>query len=132
MKNYPPQFKADEPLTLGGQPAPLRIPPASGDTAADGQPSAPTTPRVCGTADRWGRNPNWRHYYYGANIALSFRRIKALKRFRARSCWTRWRGFGSCGLHAVGVYDLIYSVHKYRQNYRYLRDYNQSLTYAGR
>ncbi|MEU9158135.1 RHS repeat-associated core domain-containing protein, partial [Streptomyces sp. NPDC048417] len=91
--------------------------------------------RWCSTADRWGRNPNWRHYYWGANIAtsvVSFRRIKALKKFRARSCWTRWRGFASCGGHALGIADLIYSVHQYSRNYRYLRAYNQALTYSSR
>ncbi|MFE2536684.1 RHS repeat-associated core domain-containing protein, partial [Streptomyces sp. NPDC059371] len=88
--------------------------------------------RWCGTVHRWQRNPNFRHYWYGAQIAVSIlpiRRIKALKRFRARSCWTRWRGFASCGGGALGVYDFVYSVRKYSQNYRYLRDYNQALTH---
>ncbi|MFE4873499.1 RHS repeat-associated core domain-containing protein, partial [Streptomyces sp. NPDC056682] len=91
--------------------------------------------RWCSTADRWGRNPNWRHYYYGVQIAFAIApigRIRGITKFRFRHCWTSWRGLRGCGGHAAGIGDLVYSIHKYVQNYRYLRAYQGALTDSGR
>ncbi|MCP9986074.1 sugar-binding protein [Streptomyces sudanensis] len=88
---------------------------------------------------RTGRNPNWRHYYFaGRTIASGFnpvRRYRNISRFIRnprhgyRTCR---RAYFRCAALAYGGYSAVRYGRAFLRNYRYMREYNTSLTWEGK
>ncbi|MFE3034265.1 DNRLRE domain-containing protein [Streptomyces canus] len=93
----------------------------------------------------WGRtsrNPNYRHWYYGARMGASL--INPAKKARyayrfvrnprrvGRMCTRSWRHAAGCGGAFWGVGSAYRYGRKMVGNYRYMRSYNTALTYAGK
>ncbi|MFV0138170.1 RHS repeat-associated core domain-containing protein [Streptomyces sp. HMX87] len=93
----------------------------------------------------WGRksrNPNYRHWYYGARMGASL--INPAKKARyvvryaknprrvTRMCSRGWKHAAGCAGAFWGVPSAFNYGRKMARNYRYMRSYNQALTYAAK
>ncbi|MGW1365474.1 RHS repeat-associated core domain-containing protein, partial [Streptomyces chartreusis] len=98
--------------------------------------------RAKGWWGRKSRNPNYRHWYYGARVVGSLinpaRKIRYVGRFVRnprrvyRMCSRSWRNAAGCGLTFWGVSSAYRHGRNMQRNYRYMRAYNTALTYDSR